>query len=116
IYVTRVSFQRHLRFFHALINLRTKKCPHFAGDKCKKTDGSAPNEPHPLWIVCGLLVVVCVCLLATLLIFFRRCRKSTEISIGTKVQYMNKTPFQGSCETAGKVVRRENEYEAVAII
>ncbi|GBM91897.1 Low-density lipoprotein receptor-related protein 4 [Araneus ventricosus] len=96
------------------------KCPpHSAGERCEKNlqrTGNSSNEPHPVWIVCAVLVVVCVCLLATSVLIYRRYRKSTEMFV-SKVQYVNYTSsVQESCGAAEKIGRRENEYEAVVIM
>ncbi|CAL1294790.1 unnamed protein product [Larinioides sclopetarius] len=96
------------------------KCPsHLIGERCEKSlqlNGNSSNEPHPLWIVCSVLVVICLCLLATSVLVYRKYRKSAEMTSGSKVQYVNTTSFQETCEEAGKNERRENEYDAVIIL
>ncbi|GBN57628.1 hypothetical protein AVEN_214644-1, partial [Araneus ventricosus] len=86
-------------------------CPlHFTGERCEKSaqhiqhSRNSSNEPHPVWFVCGVLLVICICLFSTLAFFYQRYwRKSAKMYFGSTVQYLNTGSFQGSCETVENV-------------
>ncbi|CAL1296721.1 unnamed protein product [Larinioides sclopetarius] len=98
------------------------RCPlHFSGDRCEKSaqyaqhSRNSSNEPHPVWFVCGVLIVICICLFMTSAFFYQRYRRtSAKMYFDLTAQYLNTASSQGSCETlenVGKYAQPDSQLE-----